>query len=73
MEKNRLTFLLTYLENYTGQDLLVPLIQGGFEVSELVEMGYDYLAIMVAWANLYNEGEFNHILNEKDFVVKEGK
>lgn len=62
MEKNRLEFLLTYLENYTGEDLLVPLIQGGFTVSELEEMGYDYLAIMVAWAELYKEGEFDHIL-----------
>jgi hypothetical protein len=65
MDKARLQFLKTYLENYTGQDLLAPLIQGGFEVSELMELGYDYLDIMVAWAELYNEGEFDHILKEE--------
>jgi hypothetical protein len=62
MEKERLQFLKTYLENYTGEDLLTPLIQGGFSVSELEELGYEYLDIMVAWANLYNEGEFDMLL-----------
>jgi hypothetical protein len=30
-----------------------------------MELGYDYLDIMVAWAELYNEGEFDHILKEE--------
>lgn len=67
MEKSRLQFLKTYLENYTGEDLLTPLIQGGFEVSELLELGYEYLDIMVAWAELYNEGEFDHVLKEEGY------
>lgn len=62
MDKQRLAFLRIYLENYTGDDLLVPLIQGGFEVSELMELGYEYLDIMVAWAELYKDGEFNTLL-----------
>lgn len=65
MEKARLKFLKTYLENYTNTDLLVPLIQGGFEVSELVELGYEYLDVMVAWSELYENGEFEHILKEE--------
>jgi hypothetical protein len=65
MDKNRLNFLRIYLENYTAEDLLTPLIQGGFDLQELEELGYEYNDIMVAWAKLYNAGEFDSMLKEE--------
>jgi hypothetical protein len=48
MEKERLKFLGVYLANWLGEnyDIVSGLIQGGFSVGEIEELGFDYWYII---------------------------
>jgi hypothetical protein len=48
MEKERLKFLGFYLTNWLGEgfDIVRALIQGGFSISEIEELGFDYWYII---------------------------
>jgi hypothetical protein len=69
MEKERLKFLGFYLTNWLGEgfDIVRALIQGGFSISEIEELGFDYWYIIKCFNELYNEGEFDHILKEEGY------
>ena len=70
MEKERLKFLGVYLANWLGKaksDIVNGLIQGGFSVSEIEELGFDYWYIIKCFNELYNEGEFDHVLKEEGY------
>ena len=69
MNKERLQFVGAYLSNYLGEDydLVIALLQGGFSVSEIEELGFDYWYIIKCFAELYNEGEFDTILKEQGY------
>jgi hypothetical protein len=69
MEKERLKFLGFYLTNWLGEgfDIARALIQGGFSISEIEELGFDYWYIIKSVSELYNEGEFDHILKEEGY------
>jgi hypothetical protein len=43
------------------------LIQGGFSVGEIEELGFDYWYIIKWVSELYNEGEFDEILKEEGY------
>jgi hypothetical protein len=69
MEKERLKFLGFYLTNWLGEgfDVVRALIQGGFSISEIEELGFDYWYIIKCFNELYNEGEFDHVLKEEGY------
>jgi hypothetical protein len=69
MEKERLKFLGFYLANWLGEgfDVARALLQGGFTISEIEELGFDYWYIIKSVNELYNEGEFDHILKEEGY------
>jgi hypothetical protein len=69
MEKERLKFLGFYLANWLGEgfDVARALLQGGFTISEIEELGFDYWYIIKSVNKLYNEGEFDHILKEEGY------
>jgi hypothetical protein len=73
MEKERLKFVGIYLANWLSDiDLVVGLIQGGFSVSEIEELGFDYWYIIKSFAELYNEGEFDSVLKEEGYERVKG-
>jgi hypothetical protein len=69
MEKERLKFLGFYLTNWLGEgfDIVRALIQGGFSINEIEELGFDYWYIIKCFNELYNEGEFDHVLKEEGY------
>jgi hypothetical protein len=69
MEKERLKFLGFYLMNWLGEgfDIVRALIQGGFSISEIEELGFHYWYIIKCFNELYNEGEFDHVLKEEGY------
>lgn len=69
MDKERLKFLGVYLSNWLGEkyDIVSGLLQGGFSVSEIEALGFDYWYIIKCVAELYNEGEFDEILKEEGY------
>jgi hypothetical protein len=69
MDKERLKFLGFYLSNWLGEgyDIVSGLLQGGFSVSEIEELGFDYWYIIKCVAELYNEGEFDEILKDEGY------
>jgi hypothetical protein len=73
MDKERLKFVGIYLANWLSDiDLVKGLIQGGFSVSEIEELGFDYWYIIKCFAELYNEGEFDSILKDEGYERVKG-
>lgn len=70
MEKERLKFLGIYLENALGDkvDLVALLIQGGFSLSEIQELGFDYWEIIKCVNELYENGEFNEPHTNEEYL-----